>query len=78
MDMGMLLEICSAVWVEATKVRYSGKATMLTPSSKIRCDSKSRPGRRSIMSVLHFLFDEAELNDGERHHNEHQNHGLSG
>ena len=47
--MGRLDAMSGALWVEATSVRYTGKATMSTPMISVACARKSRTGRRSIM-----------------------------
>ena len=73
----------AAVCVDATKARYSGKATINTPSTITRWLRTTRVRLRSTMmaepsSVLHFLFDVAELDDGQCDDDHHQHHRLRG
>src|SRR4051812_1564166 len=57
----------------------TGNITRAAPSTRTRCEKKVSTGRFSTsISVLHFLLDEAELDDRERHHDQHQHHGLRG
>src|SRR6185436_6202989 len=80
--------ISSYVSVEATKVTYSGKATITTPRISTRWRRNVRIGRFSTIrirrlfrcpcSVLHLLLDEAELHHRERDDDEHQDHRLRG
>src|SRR5574343_717594 len=75
MGMGTCTMSC-AVWVDATKARYSGKPTMMTPSTMMRCENAFKNGLRSTISILHFLLNVAELDHGEHHHDGHQHHRL--
>ena len=54
MDMGTDWAISAALWVDATKVRYRGKATITTPRISTRWDRTVRPGRFSIMEPAQY------------------------
>src|SRR3546814_19338027 len=88
-DMGACATSC-AVWVEAMKVTYKGKAIMATPSISTRWVTISRIGRRSIMvgstcwqasadaSVIHLAVDVAELHHSEQYADGHKYDRLGG
>src|SRR3546814_11489780 len=88
-DMGACATSC-AVWVEAMKVTYKGKAIMATPSISTRWVTISRIGRRSIMvgatcwqasavaSVIHLAVDVADLHHSEQYDDGHQYDRLGG
>src|SRR3546814_2860205 len=87
--MGACATSC-AVWVEAMKVTYKGKAIMATPSISTRWVTISRIGRRSIMvgstcwqasadaSVIHLAVDVAELHHSEQYDDGHKYDRLGG